>query len=184
MQETWVRSLGWEDPLKKEMATHSSILAWRIMDRGAWWATVQEITESDVTEATEHACYEWPSGFRYFLQFKPESGNKEFMIWAKVSSWVWPVKLYFAKALYAMLAGFSLTFETLIAPYVWLLPTQKFRNRAMWNNLRLWHFKHESNVWRSSISKASQMWYCALKLYCILWRYFIQKCLILFSLLK
>ena len=27
-QETWVRSLGWEDPLKEEMATHSSILAW------------------------------------------------------------------------------------------------------------------------------------------------------------
>ena len=30
MQETWVQSLGWEDPLEKEMATHSSILAWRI----------------------------------------------------------------------------------------------------------------------------------------------------------
>ena len=30
MQETWVRSLGWEEPLEKEMATHSSILAWRI----------------------------------------------------------------------------------------------------------------------------------------------------------
>ena len=30
MQEAWVRSLGWEDPLEKEMATHSSILAWRI----------------------------------------------------------------------------------------------------------------------------------------------------------
>ena len=30
MQETWVRSLGREDPLEKEMATHSSILAWRI----------------------------------------------------------------------------------------------------------------------------------------------------------
>ena len=30
MQETWVRSLGQEDPLEKEMATHSSILAWRI----------------------------------------------------------------------------------------------------------------------------------------------------------
>ena len=30
MKETWVRSLGWEDPLEKEMATHSSILAWRI----------------------------------------------------------------------------------------------------------------------------------------------------------
>ena len=37
MQETWVRSLGWEDPLEDGMATHSSILAWRIpMDRGAW----------------------------------------------------------------------------------------------------------------------------------------------------
>ena len=30
MHETWVRSLDWEDPLEKEMATHSSILAWRI----------------------------------------------------------------------------------------------------------------------------------------------------------
>ena len=29
-QETWVRSLGWEDPLEREKATHSSILAWRI----------------------------------------------------------------------------------------------------------------------------------------------------------
>ena len=31
MRETWVRSLGWEDPLKKGTATHSSILAWRIL---------------------------------------------------------------------------------------------------------------------------------------------------------
>ena len=30
MQETWVRSLGWEDPLEEDMATHSSFLAWRI----------------------------------------------------------------------------------------------------------------------------------------------------------
>ena len=30
MRETWVRSLGWEDSLEKEMATHSSTLAWRI----------------------------------------------------------------------------------------------------------------------------------------------------------
>ena len=30
MQETWVQSLGWEDPLEKGTATHSSILAWRI----------------------------------------------------------------------------------------------------------------------------------------------------------
>ena len=30
VQETWVQSLGWEDPLEKEMATHSRILAWEI----------------------------------------------------------------------------------------------------------------------------------------------------------
>ena len=30
MQQTWVRSLGWEDPLENEMAAHSSILAWKI----------------------------------------------------------------------------------------------------------------------------------------------------------
>ena len=36
MRETWVQSLGWEDPLEEGRATHSSILAWRIlMDRGA-----------------------------------------------------------------------------------------------------------------------------------------------------
>ena len=37
MQETWVQPLGWEGPLEEGMATHSSILAWRIpRDRGAW----------------------------------------------------------------------------------------------------------------------------------------------------
>ena len=47
MQETWVRSLGGEELLEKEMATHSSILTWRIpMDRGAWWATVHGVTKS------------------------------------------------------------------------------------------------------------------------------------------
>ena len=43
MQESWVWSLGVEDPLEKEMAAHSSILAWEIpeeMDRGAWQATL------------------------------------------------------------------------------------------------------------------------------------------------
>ena len=42
MQETQVRFLGWEDPLEKEMAAHSSILAWRI-PRGAWQATVHKV---------------------------------------------------------------------------------------------------------------------------------------------
>ena len=47
IQETWVRSLSWEDPLEKGMAAHSSILAWRIpLDRGAWGATVCGATKN------------------------------------------------------------------------------------------------------------------------------------------
>ena len=46
MQETWLQSLGWEDPLEKGMATHPSILAWIIlMDRGTWCATELDKTE-------------------------------------------------------------------------------------------------------------------------------------------
>ena len=44
MQEKRVQFLGLEDPLEEEMASHSSILAWRYpMDRGAWWATVHGV---------------------------------------------------------------------------------------------------------------------------------------------
>ena len=49
MQETWVRSLGWEDPPEKGMAAHSSILAWENpMDRGAWQATVHGVTKRQI----------------------------------------------------------------------------------------------------------------------------------------
>ena len=47
MQETRLQSLGWEDPLEKEMAAHSSTLAWKNpMDGGAWQATVHGVTKS------------------------------------------------------------------------------------------------------------------------------------------
>ena len=41
MQETWVRSLGWEDPLEEGMATY-----WIPMDRGAWQATAHGVAKS------------------------------------------------------------------------------------------------------------------------------------------
>ena len=45
--EIWVQSLCWEDALEECLATHSSILAWRIpMDRGAWQATVHGVVKS------------------------------------------------------------------------------------------------------------------------------------------
>ena len=47
MLEMWVQLLGHKDPLEKEMATHSSILAWEIpWTRGAWWATVYGVKKS------------------------------------------------------------------------------------------------------------------------------------------
>ena len=48
MQETWIRSLGLEDPLEEGIAIYSSILAWRIpMDRGAWRATLHGVAKSE-----------------------------------------------------------------------------------------------------------------------------------------
>ena len=68
MQETQVSSLGHEDPLEKEMATHSSILAWRIPraeDTGGLQCTGSQRVRHD--RATKHACthaimawYFWP----------------------------------------------------------------------------------------------------------------------------
>ena len=53
-----VRSLGSEDPLGEDMATHSSILCLKnSMDRGAWQAAVHSIAQSDMTKATEHTAY-------------------------------------------------------------------------------------------------------------------------------
>ena len=72
MWETWVWSLGWEDPLEG-MATHSSILAWRIpMDRGAWRAACSPwgCKELDMTERLSTCCifprYLW---YDPYLQF-------------------------------------------------------------------------------------------------------------------
>ena len=57
--ETWLLSLGWEDPLEEGMATHPSILAWRIpMDRGAWQAIqsmgLQKVGHNWVTRHTSN----------------------------------------------------------------------------------------------------------------------------------
>ena len=55
MWETWVRSLGWEDLLEEEMATHSSIPAWRTpMDRGAWEAIVHGVAKTQTRLSDFH----------------------------------------------------------------------------------------------------------------------------------
>ena len=71
MQEAHFQSRGWEDPLEEEMATHSSILAWRIpMDRGAWQATVLGVTELDMTWWLNNNNMKPPSTMPYPLKEK------------------------------------------------------------------------------------------------------------------
>ena len=52
VQQTWVQSLGWEDPLEEGMAIHSTILAWRIpwTEETRGLHVVHRVTESDTTE--------------------------------------------------------------------------------------------------------------------------------------
>ena len=57
MQETWIRSLGWEDPLEDGMVIHSSVLAWRIpMDRGAWRLILGSSTEAAAAAKSLQLC--------------------------------------------------------------------------------------------------------------------------------
>ena len=73
VQEIRVRSLGWEDPLEEELATHSSILAWRIpIDRGAWRAwgcSSWGCKEWDTTKATKHSIYIYIYIYIYTLSY-------------------------------------------------------------------------------------------------------------------
>ena len=56
MWETWVRSLGWEDPLEKGKATHSSILAWRIPWTGPWGCKESDANEQLSLSLTQLYC--------------------------------------------------------------------------------------------------------------------------------
>ena len=54
MQDTWVQSLGWEDTLEKEMATHSSILAWRIPWTEEPGLVLHGVTKSQIRLSDQH----------------------------------------------------------------------------------------------------------------------------------
>ena len=69
MPETWVWSLGWEDPLEEGMATHSNILAWRIpTQRGTWWATVCVIDSKELDMTEQISTAQWQIILNIFLQ--------------------------------------------------------------------------------------------------------------------
>ena len=69
MLETWVQFLGWEDPLEKEMASHSSILAWRI----PWMEEPGRLQSigSHTTKGTWHEFHEDPMAWRGLVFLQP-----------------------------------------------------------------------------------------------------------------
>ena len=71
MWETWVRSLGWEDPLEKAQATHSSILAWRI----PWTVYPWGCKESDTTEVYNVVCSACERAFQVAQMIKNQPAN-------------------------------------------------------------------------------------------------------------
>ena len=73
-----VQSLSWEDPLEEDMATHSSILAWRIpMSRGAWGLQSMGSQESDTTERLSTVHWEPATQAHHFKGFPGGSDGKE-----------------------------------------------------------------------------------------------------------
>ena len=90
MQETWVQSLGWEDTLEKEMATHSSILAWKIpwMEEPGWLLSM----------GSQRVGHDWLSNFTtYLLRFlRQELSGLPFLVqWTTFcqNSSPWPTDL-------------------------------------------------------------------------------------------
>ena len=83
MRKTWVRSLGWEDPLEKGTATHSSILAWRIpWTEGAWQATVHGVTKSQTGLSDFHFDFIfWSPAFFSPVDSELSSGQESKTLW-------------------------------------------------------------------------------------------------------
>ena len=107
MQETWVWSLGWEDPLEKGMATHSSILAWRI-PRTEEHGRLQSV-------GLQRVGHYWDFHTHTYTQFwRPEVWNQ--FHWTKIKV------TFLVEARGEIL--FSCLFQLLEAPYIlWLLAT-------------------------------------------------------------
>ena len=81
MQETWVLSLGWEDPLEKEMATHSSILPWKI----PWTEELGWLLSMGSQRVRHDLATSLSIARSYFLLFLSERASVKFYLNFKVT---------------------------------------------------------------------------------------------------
>ena len=104
VQETWVQSLGWEDPLEKEMVTHSSILAWKIS-----WTEEPGGLQSMGSQRVGH---DWATN-TYLLTYNLRISLREWLF-IICSSWC-PIPLNFSKVLsFLLLPVFLFSFVCLL----------------------------------------------------------------------
>ena len=71
MQETWVQSAGWDDPLEKEMATHSSILAWEVpwtWSPGDYHLWNHRVVHDLMTKQQQHMVFFFKKTYGLYLQ--------------------------------------------------------------------------------------------------------------------
>ena len=96
MWETWVQSLGWEGPLEKGMATHSSMLTWRIpMDSGAWRAAVHGVKRVGHNWATRHICMRKGKILNSWRKVEPREEEGQVALRKKWMTWGWLLAISF-----------------------------------------------------------------------------------------
>ena len=124
MQETWVWSLGWEDPLEKEMATHSSILAWRIP-----WMEEPGRLQSTGLQRVGH---NWATSLSLFT-WKSSDVNtsaEDIRVGAPCYPWWWPP---WAQQEGAVMGQCSQTPSPHRWPHCWLVNIQGDSCPALWS---------------------------------------------------
>ena len=136
VQESQVQSLSWEDPLEKEMAIHSSILAWKIPRMGVWQATAHWVTKSRTLclPTTWLFASLW---FWHFATLWPDSLSHS--AWLSLT-WAW---LFCHRGMILVLTGpdsghlYGLTL-VLIGPWVWSSKGPDLVLTTVWPCSSLW----------------------------------------------
>ena len=138
MSKTWVRSLGWEDPLEEGMATHSSILAWSVsMDRGAWWATLHG-SQRDTTERLST-----PQVSSYILPLFIFPTFWPVILALPLGSWVYTYSLLLHDSFF----GWKMTvFEVLVQPFLGKGLKLSYSKKTAWCSGKTW-LSHTTWVW-------------------------------------